>query len=223
MKNIGTFREWSNEEIIKEAELLEMFDFNRDYKQLSKPQSIKYWLKILNPPKKDDQDTISELYTMLHWLKCYVFKNEGREYFIYSFYDKGVYEIHFYDMGYVQEDNELQNLKLTKSATKLFSAIITITLDELLENSLQKIKISAPKNKEKIYFKMIQKILKEYNLEKSIRIIDTPTGKEYLIESEFIKMNPMNIMELRLRENKEPVNRINILNNLRSGAINEKF
>lgn len=213
------FREWLNEEIIKEKELLEMFDLNRDYNQLSKSQSIKYWLKILKPKKEDEHDTIEELYSFLHWLKCYIVKNEGREYFIYSFYDKGVYEIHFYDMEYVQEDNELQNLKLTKSATKLFSAIITIMLDELFENSLQKIKIGAPKNKEKIYLKMIQKILKDYELDKSIRIINTPTGKDYLIESEFIKMNPMNIMELKLRENKEPVNRIEVLTNLRSRGL----
>ena len=215
MTKIQTFREWLNEERTKEKELLEIFDLNRDYKQLSKSQSIKYWLKILTPRKEDEHDTIEELYSALHWLKCYIVKNEGREYFIYSFYDKGIYEIHFYDMEYVQEDNELQNLKLTKSATKLFSIIITIMLDELFENSLQKIKIGAPKHKEKIYLKMIQKILKDYELDKSIRIINTPSGKDYLIESEFIKMNPMNIMELKLRENKEPVNRIEILTNLR--------
>ena len=218
LKKLGTLREWLTEEII-ENELLEIFDENRDYRELSKSQSIKYWVKILKPNKEDEHDTIEELYTVLRWLKCYVVKNESREYFVYSFYDKGIYEIHFYDMEYVEEDNELRNLKLTKSSTKLFSAIITIMLDELLENSLQKIKIAAPKNKENIYLKMIEKILKNHNLEKSIRIINTPTGKDYLIESEFIKMNPMNIMEIKLRENKQSVDRIELLTNLRTRRL----
>ena len=198
----------------RELLIVESFELHNNYKKLSKSEATKYWLRILQPDKSNEDTIIDSLYKELHWLKNYYIKNEGREYLIYSFYDKGTYEIHFYDLDNIEDDNEFNNLGATKNSMYVFSTVISIVMDELLGNSVKRIKIGAPKNKENLYLKIIQKVLVKYNLDKNIKTVSSSVGKDFVIESDFIKMTPQNIMELKLNVNPN-INRLEVLNTLK--------
>lgn len=154
-----TFKEWLEEDI-----LIESFEITNNYKRLSKHESDKYWMKILDI----GEDLLPSLYTEIPYLKSYIFKNEGREYLIYTYIINSVLEIHFNDMNIVLDGKESDDKGLTKNSQSVFSAVMSIVLTELEERPNRKIKISTPKNRLKLYKKIIDKTLKKYNIEKHI-------------------------------------------------------
>lgn len=162
------FREWL---------LVESFEINNNYKLLTKDKYSKYWAKILDIDKED----LNQFYSNMKNLKCYLIKNEGREYFVYSVVTNNIYEVHFIDMDNIQEDKEVDNLGKTKNSLNVFSSIVSIVLSEI--NNYNKILIGSPDNKGDLYIKIIQKILKKYNIDKKVSKIILKNKTEYLLES----------------------------------------
>ncbi len=163
------FREWYNEE-----QLIESFEIKDNYKRLSKSEADKYWMKIFNT----SEDQLPGLYSSKSQLKCYIVKNEEREYFIYSYIDNSFFEIHFIDVDIKIDGKENSNKGLTKNSQPVFGAVMSIVLKELEERPLRKIKISAPEGRETLYKKIIDKTLKKYNIEKDIKITKTQDNGE---------------------------------------------
>lgn len=155
------FREW-----LEEDKLIESFELTDKYKRLSKPEADKLWVKILNTTN----DMLPGLYASKPQLKTYILKNEGREYLIYTFLDNTILEIHFHDINIPLDGTEYQDKNFTKNSQLVFSSVMSIVLKELEERPSRKIKISAPIGREKLYKKIIDKILKKYNIEKDISL-----------------------------------------------------
>lgn len=156
-------------EYLAENKLIESFDITTDYKELTKSNAIKYWAKILNI-KQEDNSLIDGVYRSYHKLKCYYTKNEGREYFIYSFEENSIFEVHFLDLDEVDEETSNDKKGFTKNSQHVFSVIMNIVLKELEERPSKKIKIVAPDGRQILYKKIIDKTLKKYHIEKKISI-----------------------------------------------------
>ena len=150
----------------------------------------KFWIKHLNI---SDSEELQGLYSSRPQLKSYISKSQGREYFIYSFINNGYLEIHFYDTNNMVSGNETKNIGKTNNSQNIFSVIVSIVLKELEDRPNRKILIIAPEDKSDFYKKVIQKILKQYNIEKTIKIerikdIETSEIKTYyILESYEIK------------------------------------
>ena len=175
-----TFRER-----LQEDELVEGFDITRNYKRLSKSESDKYWMKLLDI----DEDVLQSLYIAYPFLKSYVFKNEGREYLIYTYIINSVLEIHFNDIDVALDGNESDNKGFTKNSQHVFSVAMSIALNELEERPNRKIKISTPKNRLKLYKKIIDKTLKKYNIDKRVSLksskdVHNKDKYDFLLEKE---------------------------------------
>lgn len=153
----------------REYLVIESFDITNDYKELSKAAATKYWVKILNI-KPEEDGLIDGVYHSYHKLKCYYTKNEGREYFIYSFEENGIFEIHFLDLDEVDEETSNDKKGFTKNSQHVFSVVMNIVLTEIEERPKRKIKISAPDGRETLYKKIIDKTLKKYNIVKRISV-----------------------------------------------------
>lgn len=175
--------------------LIESFDINNNYKKLSKDEMDKYWFKITS---SDDVDMLDlHIYKQYRNMICYVTKNQGREYFIYTFYRKNIFEIHFCDMNNLKQGEQDNDINYTSNSQHVFSVVMSIVIDTIENRSTEIIKIAAPKHRTDLYFKIIQKVLKKYNINKEVHIQDNLAldGKDYLIESDWIKMTPENMWE----------------------------
>lgn len=174
--------------------MVESFDLTNDYKKLSKNEMDKYWLKIT---KSDDVNDIEKfIYKKYKDMVCYIAKNQGREYFIYTFYNKLMYEIHFLDMEHITPDDESLDLKKTDNSRHVFSVIMSIVIDAIKKRSIKKIKIRAPEHREEFYLKVVKKILSKNNINPDITIKqnEQQPGKDYIIKFNSIKMTPENMM-----------------------------
>lgn len=172
------FRDW-----LKEEKLIESFEIKDNYKRLSKSEADKYWLEMMNTT----EDLLPGFYASYSQLKCYIVKNEGREYFIYSYVQNSFLEIHFVDTSDISDETSTSNKGLTKNSQPVFGAVMSIVLKELEDRPLRKIKISAPDGREKLYKKIIDKTLKKYNIEKDITMIMSKDASQrnkydYLLE-----------------------------------------
>lgn len=127
---------------------------------------------------------------------CYVTKNQGREYFIYTFYNKLVYEIHFLDMEHITPEDENKDLKKTDNSQHVFSVIMSIVINTIKNRSVKNIKISAPEHREQFYLKIINKVLKKYGILSDTIIQQNPyqPGKDYIITLDWLKMTPENMI-----------------------------
>ncbi len=174
--------------------IIESFDLTNDYKKLSKNEMDKYWLKIT---KSDDINDIEKfIYKKYKDMVCYITKHQGREYFIYTFYNKLMYEIHFLDMEHIAPDEESLDLKKTGNSQHVFSVIISIVVDTIKKRSIKMIKIRAPEHREDFYLKIIKKVLSKHNINPDIIIKqnEQQPGKDYIIKFNSIKMTPENMM-----------------------------
>lgn len=106
-----TFREY-----LAEEKLIESFEIKDNYKRLSKSEADKYWVKILDTT----EDQLPGFYASKMQLKCYIVKNEGREYFIYSYIENAFLEIHFIDIDTKIDGTENNNKGLTKNSQPVF-------------------------------------------------------------------------------------------------------
>lgn len=179
---------------IRDIFMLESFDITDNYKKLTKIEMDKYWLKIT---KSDDIDDIEKfIYKKYRDMVCYITKNQGREYFIYTFYNKLMYEIHFLDMDNLSYDEQENDIGKTTNSQHVFSVIMSIVIDAIKKISIKKIKIIAPEHREEFYLKIIKKILLKYNITPDITIEQNQhqPGKEYIIKFDSIKMTPQNMM-----------------------------
>ena len=159
-----TFREY-----LAESKLIESFDITNNYKELTKSNAIKYWLKITNI-KPENSNLIDGIYNTYYKLKCYYTKNEGREYFIFSYEENNIFEIHFIDLDEIDEETSNDNKGFTKTSQHVFSVVMSIVLKEIDDKPNRKIKIVAPNGRENLYKKIIDKTLKKYNIEKRISV-----------------------------------------------------
>lgn len=157
-------------EYLAESKLIESFDISNNYKELSKSNAIKYWLKITNI-KPENSNLIDGIYNTYHKLKCYYTKNEGREYFIFSYVENNIFEIHFIDLDEIDEETSNDNKGFTKTSQHVFSVVMSIVLKEIEERPNIKIKIAAPNGRETLYKKIIDKTLKKYNVEKHMSVV----------------------------------------------------
>lgn len=175
-----TFREY-----LEEDKLIESFELTDKYKRLSKSEADKYWLKFHDI---EDEELLGLFYQDNPMMKCYIVKNEGLEYFIFSFVKNTIFEIHFYDTRNMGDDDSLDKTGVTKNSQAVFSAILSIVLAELEERPTRKIKIGAPEGRETFYKKIIDKTLKKYNIEKTISLTKSTDGKyvihNFLLEKE---------------------------------------
>lgn len=175
-----TFREW-----LEEDRLIESFDRNTNYKKLKMSEINKIMMEYY---KFDSLDMLDGIYSQLPFLKGYLFKNEGREYFIYSFIINTVLDIHFFDIESAAPGTESDNKKFTKNSQPVFSAIVDIVLTELEFRPARKIRIVAPAGREQLYKKIIDKTLKKYGIEKDISLSiskdEDITRYHYLLEKE---------------------------------------
>ena len=174
--------------------MIESFETNNNYKQLSKNEMTKYWLQITNSGNSDDIEKY--IYQKYKNMICYIFKNQGREYFIYTFYNKLVYEIHFLDMEFYHPGEDSNDLKKTDNSQPVFSVIMSIVINTIKSRSVKTIKISAPEHREELYLKIIKKVLSKYNIFSEVYIKNNShqPGKNYYIELDWLKMTPENMM-----------------------------
>lgn len=175
-----TFREW-----LEEDRLIESFDRNTNYKRLSKSEELKYFCKYF---KNDTTEDVKLFLMQLSFLKSYYFKNEGREYLIYSFIDNTILEVHFHDINSAVPGSENDNKGLTKNSQPVFSVVLDIVLNEIDERPSRKIRIVAPNGRESLYKKIIDKTLKKYDVDKTIKYYITLDGENvkhnFLLEKE---------------------------------------
>lgn len=184
-----TFRE-----LIEESSLIESFDIINDYRKLSKIEMDNYWSKIVKSDNFDDLEKY--IYKKYTNMICYIAKYQNREYFIYTFYKKLIYEIHFLDMVYTLPGEDYKNHRKTDNSQYIFSVIMSIVIDTIKNRSVQFIKISAPEHREELYLKIIKKVLKKYKITSNITIEKNQyqPGKDYIIELDWLKMTPENMI-----------------------------
>lgn len=95
-----------------------------DYKELSKDELDKCWLKILDT---NDILVLEELYANLRHQHGYSAIIDNIEYFIYNYYEKGIFRVCFYNMK-TYEDTIT---KISEHNIKLFSIICDIVNNDL--------------------------------------------------------------------------------------------
>lgn len=150
----------------KDFLIIESFTLTNKYKRISKKEMDDFWIELLN----SDIENIQGVYQEYPQMKAYEFKNQGREYFIYTFVKDTVLEVHFYDRTDMDLIDYHSVLKKTSTSLPVYSAIVSIVLKELEERPSRKIRIIAPDGREKLYLKIIEKILKDQNIIRTIKI-----------------------------------------------------
>lgn len=144
---------------------MESFTITNKYKRISKKEMDAFWIEALD----SDIENIQGIYQEYPQMKAYEFKNQGREYFIYTFIKDTILEVHFYDRTDMELIDDKSVLKKTTSSLPVYSAIVSIVLKELEERPSRKIRIIAPDGREELYLKIIKKILKEYDVNRTIK------------------------------------------------------
>lgn len=182
-----TFREY-----LAEEKLIESFEIKDNYKRLSKSEADKYWVKILDTT----EDQLPGFYASKMQLKCYIVKNERREYFIYSYIENAFLEIHFIDIDTKIDGTENNNKGLTKNSQPVFGAVMSIVIKELEERPSRKVKITAPDGRETLYKKIIDKTLKKYDIEKDIKINKSKNDKNDVKHHFLLESNEIIFIEL---------------------------
>ncbi len=150
----------------KDFLIIESFKSTNNYKLISKKEMDDFWIEVLN----SNIENIQGVYQEYQQMKAYEFKNQGREYFIYTFVKDNVLEVHFYDRTDMDLIDDLSVLKKTSTSLPVYSAIVSIVLKELEERPSRKVRIIAPDGREKLYLKIIEKILKDQNIIRTIKI-----------------------------------------------------
>lgn len=123
--------------------------------------TIHYMSKIYNV----SVDEVINVFHLYPYIKGYIFKNQGREYFIFSFIEQNILEIHFYD---VDDGSSYKTINQTKISIPIFSVILSIILKEIEDRKHRIIKIVAPNNRKELYLKIITKTLTKYNIKRNI-------------------------------------------------------
>lgn len=168
----------------------ESFDLNSNYKKLSTKELDNYWVKILQ-----DESLIPEVHKRFRNMNGYVANYKSREYFIYTYYNNMVFEVHFYDMDNL-EDEDIKNIGKTPTSQGIFSIIMTIIIKSIEGFSPKIVRVIAPKNKEKFYVSIINKILKKYKIDREIQVHKTKDGAKIdLISEDYIKNTVYNLKE----------------------------
>ncbi len=145
----------------EEENLVESFEIRDDYKKLSKNEIIHYMSKIY----KVNVGEVINVFHLYPYIKGYIFKNQGREYFIFSFIEQSILEIHFYD---VDDGSSYKNINQTKISIPIFSVILSIVLKEIEDRKNRVVKIVAPNSRKELYLKIIAKVLNKYNIKRNI-------------------------------------------------------
>lgn len=138
-----------------DKQIIKNFKLNIDFKNLSKEELDEYWYKILNIPTK-----LNNFYTPLLDMQGYVSTINGNEYFFFDYNEKNFYNIFFYNMNDIKENNT-NSLTNSRESIDIFKVICSIYLCERKKKRTLSYKIKIPHKFSKLYFKLIDKITRE--------------------------------------------------------------
>lgn len=168
----------------EEGVLIESFEIRDDYKKLSKNEMDDIWTYILD---LEDKTYLNNFYNFYKNMVGYTSTNQGRIYFIYTFIKNNIFEIHFLDITNKESlrDEGSATLKKTTNALGAFNAVVSIVLKEYFKDNKIVIKIVSPDGRQQLYRKIIEKILKQYNINKNLKISKSSSdvGHNFIIEN----------------------------------------
>ena len=211
MKNYNQYELSKNDK-----QLIKNFRTSTDFKILNQEETDYYWLKILDPIFDKRKQCLNELYANLRYMNAYVCIIYGKEYFIYDYYVKNVYNIFFYNIT----DNIETDLTTSKEHINLFSVLCFIIINDILYKKSLSYKIKLPTKNVKLYFKLIDKVIR-LNTTKVFNV--KRYKKSYFYESKIVIYNANTTFytKRQLKEkylyNRHPfVDRIKFLNLLKA-------
>lgn len=155
MKNFNNYKLTKNDK-----QIIKNFKLDRIYKVLSKDELDTYWCKILNLSDADKETKLKIFYRPLLDMRGYISIINDTEYFFFDYNEKNFYNIWFYNMNDIKE-NSIIDLTNSRDDIEIFKVICGILREERkLERSLS-YKIKLPKKSTKLFFKLIDKSVRE--------------------------------------------------------------
>ena len=136
-----------------DKQIIKNFKLDNNYKTLNQEEKDYYWSKILNT---NDRKILTKLYSELMWMNAYITIINDKEYFIYDYYEKNFYNIFFYNIS-EKTDSELTS---RKEHIELFRVMCSIILDDIKYGNSLSYKIKLPTKNAKLYFKLIDKVIR---------------------------------------------------------------
>lgn len=168
----------------EEGVLIESFEIRDDYKKLSKSEMDDIWAYILDI---EDKNYLNSFYNLYKNMVGYTSINQGRIYFIYTFIKNNIFEIHFLDITNKESlrDEGSATLKKTTNAIGAFNTVVSIVLKEYFKDNKIVVKIVSLDGRQQLYKKIIEKILRQYNINKNLKITKSSSDAKYnfLIEN----------------------------------------
>lgn len=140
-----------------DKQIIKNFKLDIDFKELSPEDLFIYWKKILNTKNEKVLNIFSK---PLLDMQGYVSMINGNEYFFFDYNEKNFYNIFFYNMNDIKENNT-NSLTNSRESIDVFKVICSIYLDEVKKHRTLSYKIKLPHKFSKLYFKLIDKITKE--------------------------------------------------------------
>ena len=142
-----------------DKQIIKNFKLDVDFKILSQDELKRYWCKILNISYTKKLKTF---YKRLWCMQGYVSIINGNEYFFFDYNEKNFYNIFFYNMNDIKENNT-NSLTNSRESIDVFKVICSIYLEEKKNYRNLSCKIKLPNKFSKLYFKLIDKITREKN------------------------------------------------------------
>ena len=140
--------------------IIKKFKLDREFRILSKDELDTYWRKILNLSDTNKETKLKNFYRPLLDMKGYISIINDNEYFFFDYNEKNFYNIFFYNMNNLKEGN-IKSLTNSKDSIEIFKVICSILREERkLERSLS-YKIMLPNKYTKLFFKLIDKSVRE--------------------------------------------------------------
>lgn len=170
--------------------IIKNFKLNYDYIELDSIKLDEYWLKIINNPTK-----LKTIYNNIRNQRGYLVVLDNREFLICTYYEKSFYQVLCYDI-YNKEELIFVNSKLHVT---LFSIISTILNKDININNYVSFKIKLPKEKTKLWFKLINKL----NKNKKFSLYKSQKCYYYMYRGVSVGYNKLNTLEY-IRSYKKP-------------------
>lgn len=140
--------------------IIKKFKLDGEFRILSKDELDTYWCKILNLSVTNKETKLKNFYRPLLDMKGYISIINDNEYFFFDYNEKNFYNIFFYNMNNLKEGN-IKSLTNSRDSIEIFKVICSILIEERkLERSLS-YKIMLPNKYTKLFFKLIDKSVRE--------------------------------------------------------------
>lgn len=188
-----------------DKQIIKNFKLDIEFRELSKEELKSYLSIILNYTNLKSQKIekkFKKFFSTMLYYAGYVSVINGQEIFFFDFNQKNFYNICFYNMSNISENN-INHLTNSKESIEIFKVMCSIFIQEYSRERSQSYKVQLPIKFSKLFFKLIDKSLKQYYLYSRL-IVKKIKNRYYYYISGKNKYNSLSYLKGEILSYKKP-------------------